>query len=375
MKSVLIMCNGDPNRSPRPNRMIRALKDHFKITVLARGEALDLTVNFIPLPDINPKNLTGKLALATRHKLRQFEKIIWHPSLLKLKDQLSHLQFDVIVCENLSLLPLALALRNGGKVLFDAREYFPRHFEDKFLWRFIFQPMNRYLCEKYLRQVDRMITVSGGIQDEYRRVFGVESEVITSFPDYHSLVPSPVDENHIRIIHHGSTNPSRKIDIMIKMMDHIDRRFHLDLMLVTRGSRKKYLKKLKKMVADRPNVSIIEPVDMHEIIPFTNQYDIGLFLCKPANFNLEYVLPNKLFEFIQARLAVAIGPAIEMRKFVENHRCGIVAINFEPRTMANELNQLTSETISYFKKQAHLAAHELSSQKNSIRIRKIVDEL
>jgi hypothetical protein len=61
-------------------------------------------------------------------------------------------------------------------------------------------------------------------------------------------------------------------------------------------------------------------------------------------FNLKYILPNKFFEFIQARLAVAIGPSVEMKRLVKEWDCGIVAANFEAKSMAAEINRLTPGT-------------------------------
>ena len=80
---------------------------------------------------------------------------------------------------------------------------------------------------------------------------------------------------------------------------------------------------------------------MHRIVDTIAQYDIGLFLLSPANFNYYHALPNKLFEFVQARLAVAIGPSPEMARIVNDHDLGIVAPDFEPTTMAAHLNALT----------------------------------
>jgi len=136
-----------------------------------------------------------------------------------------------------------------------------------------------------------------------------------------------------------------------------------------------YFKKLEKEVKKRKNIRIISPVPYNEIINFTNKYDIGLFLCPPVSFNLKYVLPNKLFEFIQARLMVAIGPSIEMKKIVEKYNCGIIAKDFSPKTLAEELNKLTSERIMYYKEQSNKAAKQLNAESNYSKIIKIIDEL
>ena len=37
-----------------------------------------------------------------------------------------------------------------------------------------------------------------------------------------------------------------------------------------------------------------------------NQYDIGVYLLRDGNLNNKYAMPNKLYEFVQARLADAV---------------------------------------------------------------------
>ena len=114
---------------------------------------------------------------------------------------------------------------------------------------------------------------------------------------------------------------------------------------------------------------------MQEIVPFINQYDIGLFLCPPISFNLKYTLPNKFFEFIQARLAVAIGPSIEMEKIVTEYDCGVVSRDFEPRSLAEEISRLTVDKITYYKLQSHRAAGELCSEANRNKVQRLFHEL
>jgi hypothetical protein len=114
---------------------------------------------------------------------------------------------------------------------------------------------------------------------------------------------------------------------------------------------------------------------MKEIIENTCHYDIGIFICPPTTFNLQYALPNKLFEYIQARLVVAIGPSIEMQKIVQKYQCGIVASDFEPETLAKELNELEYDEVVSYKCQSNVAALELNSNLSGARVRTIVRNL
>ena len=218
-----------------------------------------------------------------------------------------------------------------------------------------------------------MITVSDGIAKEYNKNFNIKPEVITNACDYVALEPSPMDDQQITLIHHGVTIHSRKLEIMIEMMDCLDKRFTLYLMLVNTDSN--YLKRLKKLAEGIGNIRFLEPVYMEEIVKTINQYDIGIFVLPLTNLNYKYALPNKLFEFIQARLAVAIGPSPEMATIVKQYDLGIVAEDFRPETVANELNKLTKDKIEYYKCQSDNAAYELSSERNRQKFESLIAEL
>jgi hypothetical protein len=362
MKSILVIVLANPTNNPRPNRMIRCLENHYKLTVVGLGSFTQDNIEFIAL---NPtkENLLEKIIRGIKLKLGQYEKVLWNNEIKRVYNLLIPKQFDLIICHDLMLLPLAQKIKGNAKILFDAREYYPKHFEDQFIWRFFLQGINEYLCAKYLKNPDHIVTVSSGIAKEYKKEYNVEVEVLPSWSFYHNLAPSKVNPEKIQIIHHGHANPSRRIEQMIKMMDYVDERFHLDLML-TYEHHLNYLKFLQKEASYRANVNIIEPVAYEDIIPFTNQYDIGIFLVPPSTFNLLHTLPNKFFEFIQARLAIAIGPSPDMQAIVKQYNLGIVAKDFNEKNLAKELNKLSMEQIAYNKEQSNKAAKELNAEHN-----------
>jgi hypothetical protein len=132
---------------------------------------------------------------------------------------------------------------------------------------------------------------------------------------------------------------------------------------------------LVNLVNTRNNVRIIPSVKMQEIIPTIKKYDIGVFIVPPANFNLKHTLPNKLFEYIQARLAVAIGPSPEMQEIVKKYQCGFISDDFSPKSMAELLNRQTAESIYQFKMNADIAAGELNNEKNFVALECLLSSL
>jgi hypothetical protein len=104
------------------------------------------------------------------------------------------------------------------------------------------------------------------------------------------------------------------------------------------------------------NVRLRDPVPMPELTRLCNRYDMGLYLLPPTGFNTRHMLPNKFFEFIQARIGVAIGPSAEMAPIAGQHGLGVIAEDFTPRTLAEKLNALTAEDVMRFKRNADAAA-------------------
>jgi glycosyltransferase involved in cell wall biosynthesis len=195
--------------------------------------------------------------------------------------------------------------------------------------------------------------------------------VVTNAPLYVDLEPTPVHEP-VRILHHGGAQPGRGLEQMLRIADLLDERFTLDFVLTE--SKPGYRDKLIRRARGKRNVRFPPPRPMHELPRMANGYDIGLYLLPPTSFNQRYALPNKFFEFIQGRLAVAIGPSPEMARLVEQYGCGILADDFEPEALATAINALDGPTIAAFKRASHAAARELCAERDAELVLTVVEE-
>jgi glycosyltransferase involved in cell wall biosynthesis len=268
------------------------------------------------------------------------------------------------LANDIDTLPLALKLSKGRKVIFDAHEYAPREFEDSLFWRIFFQRYKTFLCRVYIPRVSGMTTVCQGIADTYKKETGIEPMVVTNAPDFEDIGPNLLLEEgrNIRLVYHGGAMPSRKIENMIRMMDFLDGRFELNLILTV--SDHHYNERLKRLAERKPNIHFLPPVPMRILPKYLNQYDIGVYILEPTNFNNLYALPNKFFEFIQARLAIAVSPSPEMARIVQSHELGVVAQDYTPEALAHRLLALDRQKIDYYKLRSHTVARILSAEQN-----------
>jgi hypothetical protein len=374
MKKILIISFSDLKKDPRVFRQIDHLRKDFHVTTVG-WESPELEgVEFYRISPVNRSGL-DRIKRAFAYKFHWFEPLYWSLyDFQPLLARFSQKRYDLIIANDIETLPFTLRIANHTRILLDLHEYAPRQFEDQFTWRFFFQAFNKYLCTAYLKQADEIITINTGIANEYKKNYGIEAHIITNAADYADLQPTPVKKENIRIIGHGLANPSRRWELMIRIMENMDRRFHLDLMLLPLDPR--YYRSLERMAGKRENVSIIPPVKRDEIIPATNTYDLSFLIFKPYSLNYRYMLGNKFFESLQARLAIVTASAtVQQAEIVTRYGCGVVLDRFEPNKIAMQLNRLTPQQIEEYKKKAHLAAGELTSQKNMEKLAEIVKRL
>ncbi len=374
MKKVLILSYSSINRDPRVLRQIQFFKKNFyDITLCGIDYAGDLPFYPIKSRKTNVFRVIKLFLMIFRlNRLRERE-FLFHSSLESLKVQKPF--FDLLVANDVETWPLAAALKSEkpeAKLILDAHEHYSKHFNDRLIWRWFHKRYINYVCEQYIPKADKFITVCEGIAVDYAKEYGVNPHLILNTPDFEpDLTPTPVQEK-IRIIHHGIANRSRKIEKMIFMMDHLDSRFELYVMLLEGDSG--YLAELKELAKDR-KIEFLAPVQTSEISIFINRFDIGIFILEPVNFNYANALPNKFFEFIQARLAVAIGPSPEMKKIVLAEKNGVVTDSFDEKEMALVLNGLSREQIQQLKENSHQIAWRYSNFKNENVMFQLLEDL
>jgi hypothetical protein len=186
------------------------------------------------------------------------------------------------------------------------------------------------------------------------------------------LTPTPLETGRIRLAHSGIAIPGRNIESLIEAVTRLDDRFTLDLYLVDKG---RFLSTLQARAAGNPRIRFHEPVSPDELPATLNQYDLGVFLLPPQTVNYRYMLPNKLFDFVQARLGVVFGPATETDRVIAEHDIGVITDGWSVQDLVSALRRLTDDQVVRFKSASDRAAHSLSSDSDLATQRSLVGRL
>jgi hypothetical protein len=368
MARVLVVSFSDLGRDPRVNRQIEALEGRHTIVAAGLAPPRHVVEEFIDI-STPPLRTLGRVLTLGRLIVRRYDDVYWkRPGRMAALHRLRRVPVDVVLANDLDALPIALRL--GPPVVFDAHEHSPTQGGDRASWRVLIGPYASWQVRRYIPRVAAMMTVGVGIAEAYTLETGVTAAVVTNAPPRHNLIPTSVHDP-VRILHHGSAARGRGLEEMVQLAGLLDERFTVDFVLV--GGPPGYREELERLAARNPRIRFPDPVPMPNIVAMANEYDIGLYVLQPTNFNRRYALPNKLFEFIQARLAVAIGPSPEMARIVRQYHCGIVADDFEPQTLASALNALDRREIAMLKRASHVAAAELCAESNEATIEEVVE--
>lgn len=370
--SLLIMSFSPLRSDARVLRQVRLFSERYAVTTLGYGSAPDGVVEHLRLPDdVVSWHKDRRLLVARRYEAayRSAPVVVAAARLLDGRAR----TFDVVLADDIDTVPLALGLAPPAGVHADLHEYHPRQNEENPRWRLFVAPYYRWLVRTYGTRADSVTTVGEGIAREYRIRFGIRAGVVVNAPHYVELSPSPVYElRPLRLVHSGNAQRHR-LDVILEAMDLVTRPMTLDLYLMANDTA--YLEELKTRYERSDRVRIHPPVAPHELPETLNKHDVGVYVLPPVSFNHLWALPNKVFDFVQGRLALVVGPSPEMAALVRRHGLGVVTDDFSAEALARALDELEPQDVRRYKDASAAAAHELSAEQQVRGWERAVDTL
>ncbi len=253
-------------------------------------------------------------------------------------------------------------------------EWAPEERTHILIWRLLVAPLMTHLCATYLPRAAAVTAVCQSIAELYDERFGLHTRVMRNSGPWRDLPVTDEIESRIRLVHSGTAVHGRRLELMFEVMSELDERYSLDLYLLPGGDGGAYLDSLKSRAAGDPRIRFNDAVAPQTLPDVLNGYDVGVFWIPPTHTNARYALPNKFFDFVQARLAIAVGPSIEMARLIERYRLGEVSAGFEAAQCRDSILRLGPTEIAAAKRASDAAAHELSFESDGEVARTILRE-
>ena len=355
--TMLILSYSPIARDARVLKQVARFTQDFDVTTCGYGPAPDGVVEHIAIPDDQRYNdLNGSLIT-----LKRYRPAYWRLSAVSWSRQaLKGRRFDVAIGNDVEAVPVAVKLRPRNGVLADLHEYSPRLHDDNPAWFARITPWFEWVVRRYVAKADAWTTVSRGIVDEYERNFGFRAELVTNAAPFQDTSPTPVG-SPIRLVHSGACLRNRQLHVMAEAVDAASNDVTLDFYLTANDP--PYLQELKDFAAGSSRVVVHDPVPYAQLAETLNGYDVGIHVLPPINFNNKLALPNKIFDYVQARLGVVIGPSEEMVYYTDRYGIGEVASDFTLEATQAAIERLTPESVARFKANADASAAELAGER------------
>lgn len=366
-KRLLILSFSPINRDPRVLRQANLFSSRFDVVTCGYGPSPEAVAGHIQIPDSASgwgKSPVSKLAwYASRRYADMYENSERVRTARAGIER--HGPFDGVLANDAAALPLATSL--GLPVHADLHEYAMGTGTTR-AWKALVRPFLQWAAEHVVGCASAS-SVAPGIAARYEREFGIAVGVVPNSPAYRAdLTVRPTGEP-IRLVHVGAGAPARSLDLSIDAVKRVNAErpgsLEFDLYLVPGVA--SYIDQLRRQAGDAAvtGVRLREPVAFNRLIDLIHEYDVGLFFAPPVTYNIKHVLPNKFFEFVQARVGVIIGPSIEMVPYLRDGGFGVSTADWEPASLVGVLAGLTPAVVDQWKTRSDHAAWNLSAEVTS----------
>ncbi|MGN7948263.1 glycosyltransferase family 1 protein [Microbacterium sp. 22215] len=356
MRSLLILAFSDISADARVRKQVEAFAGRFHVTTCGYGPSPQGADRHIALPEGTEVWRYSRRLLLTRRYARAYRE---NRAIVAARELLEPENFDVIIANDVDTVPLALSLKPAHGVHADLHEFAPSQKSEMLRWRLFVAPFFAWICRRHVTRARSVTTVAAGIAAEYRRRFGITAQVVTNATPRADLVPTPPHQP-LALVHSGACFRNRHLDLMLDAVQRSTAALTLDLYLTPNDP--VYLDELRQRASRTSNVRIHDAVPYEELVATLNQYDVGVFVLPPVNANYRWALPNKLFDFVQARLGVVIGPSPEMAAIVRTYGLGVVSDDFSAASLTRILDTMTAADVHAFKHAADHTALSLSAE-------------
>lgn len=252
----------------------------------------------------------------------------------------------LIHANDLDTLPAAVILSrlHGAPLLYDAHELFSCQFSGASRqFRTILFGIEHWL----IRYAHRVVTVNQSIAETLATWHGVPlPTVVINCP--FAVVRGSAGSDGVgdsggrvrRVIYQGVYVRDRGLEQLILSAAWYE---SAELYLRGYGELEPVLRALVKRERLESRVRFLPPAAPHQLVEHLVGFDIGVVPYRATTLNNRLCLPNKVFEYLQAGLAVAASTLPELERLVKETATGEVFDPEQPEDIARAINALTRD--------------------------------
>ncbi len=329
------------------------------------------------------RKLSDSLAISRNYKTVRM-KLLFNKGFLfyaeyniRLFCKLLFIKKDILLSNDLdTLLPNFLISKIlNKKLVYDSHELFTETPEltDRPKVKKIWLSIENYIFPK----LKHIYTVNESIASIYKKKYNVDVKVIRNIApiflnkSLDVALSNKVKGNNKMLILQGSgINMDRGAEEALTMMKYLE---NTVLYVIGGGDVFDRLKELVKKFQLEDKVFIKNRMPYHQLMEYTKIADLGLSLDKGTNLNYEYSLPNKVFDYIQAKTPLLVSNRKEIANLVLDNNIGLVVENLDPEKLAETVKGIFSdhERLKKWQENLGLAQVKYNWEKESEKLKQV----
>lgn len=342
MKRILVSVTNDLITDQRVHKVCTTLtENNFEVLLIGRKLKNSQKINRKYNTTRMKLLFTSGFLFYAEYNLRLFIKLLF-------------LKKDMLLANDLdTLLPNYLISKLfNKKLVFDSHELFSElpsiqgRYSQK-VWRFL----EKWLVSKQ----EYFYTVSDSIANWFNKNYDVKPLVIKNFPKYNESLFSESKDKYI--IYQGALNNGRGLLALIEAMKLVE---HIKLKIAGDGPFKSKIQEKINCCKVEEKVILLGNIEPEKLVSLTQNATLGISLEENLGLSYKYSLPNKLFDYIQAKTPVVATYLPEIKKVVETYRVGEIIDNHTPKSIAKAINIVLKNGKSFYQLNLEIASKQLT---------------
>lgn len=254
---------------------------------------------------------------------------------------LAERRVDIVHANDFDTLPaaaLVTALRRA-RLVYDSHElYTTQEIDPPRGYVAVAHRLERWLA----RRSFSVVTTGEPFAEELRRRFALRKDPIVwlNCPSRWEGPDRRVSQERLRVVYQAAMGPGRPLQDVLDAAMHAP---SVDILIRVVGADRDALMHAVLAHQLEGRVSIADPVPPERMLDALAAHDVGVIINRPVTLTDELVVPNKLFEYMMAGLAVVAPDLPGVGRFVREHEIGLTFAPGSPEALGRRLEQLARD--------------------------------
>jgi glycosyltransferase involved in cell wall biosynthesis len=359
MPRLLILTPGELTRDPRALRAATAAVQHGIDVVAASGSVtgdVPRRLDGVEIVRVGGDRISGALRglglggmKSSPAPVRELRGLFRLARLVRLNFRLAHAakrfeRIDAVHANDFDTLPAGwlAARRAHARLVYDSHEvYASQEIDPPRIFRAVALALERVFARRA-----HVVTTGDPYAGELVRSLGLSvrpSIVLNAPARVEEEPPARESGGPLRVVYQAAMGAGRPLeDILDAAKETHGVAYTLRVLGADRGL-------LERQIAARgigEVVRLAEPLPPDRLLEGLWGHDVGLIINRPVSLTDELVVPNKLFEYMMARLAV-VGPNLPgLSPVIDGDRVGATFAPGDPRDLAAALQRLAADRVA-----------------------------